>query len=111
MIATYASDLSDAEWAILAPLLKPATRRGRPRRHSVRIVIDAILYVLRGGIAWRLLPRDFPPWRTVYDQFRRWRRNGVWKRVNDVLRGRARSLAGRKSQPTAAKRSARRDLT
>lgn len=67
----YATDLSDAEWAILAPLLEPPTRRGRPRKHARRLVLNAILYVLRGGIAWRLMPAGFPPWPSVYDQFRR----------------------------------------
>jgi transposase len=98
----YDTDLSDAEWVILGPLPEPPTRRGRPRRHALRVVINAILYVLRGGVPWRLLPRDFPPWRTVYDQFRRWRRAGAWRRINAALRGRARRLAGRRPQPTAA---------
>jgi transposase len=94
--------LSDAEWAILAPLLAPATRRGRPRVHERRLVLEAIFYVLRAGLAWRLLPERFPPWASVYDQFRRWRRAGTWARVNDALRERARALAGRAPQPTAA---------
>jgi putative transposase len=94
--------LSDAEWAILAPLLKPATRRGRPRLHDRRLVLEAIFYVLRGGIAWRLLPERFPPWPIVYDQFRRWRRAGLWLRINDARRERAREAAGRTRQPTAA---------
>src|SRR3712207_5765224 len=99
---THPHALSDAEWAILAPLLEPATRRGRPRRHDRRLVLDAALYVLRGGLAWRLLPERFPPWGSVYDQFRRWRRAGVWQRVNDALRERARALAGRAPQPSTA---------
>ena len=98
----HPTDLSDAEWAILAPLLEPPTRRGRPRRHDRRLVLDAVLYVLRGGLAWRLLPERFPPWRGVYDQFRRWRRGDTWQRVNDALRERARGLAGRAPRPTAA---------
>jgi transposase len=97
---TYA--LSDAEWAILAPLLEPATGRGRPRLHDRRLVLDAIFDVLRGGLAWRLLPARFPPWGSVYDPFRRWRRVGLWQRINDALRERARVLAGRAQQPTAA---------
>ena len=67
----YDTDLSDAEWAILAPLLDPPSRRGRPRRHERRVVVNAMLYVLRGGVPWRLLPHEYPPWRSVYDQFRR----------------------------------------
>jgi putative transposase len=96
------TDLGDAEWTILAPLLAPPTRRGRPRLHDRRLVLDAIFYVLRGGIAWRLLPERFPPWWSVYDQFRRWRRAGTWRRINDALRERARELAGRKPLPTTA---------
>jgi putative transposase len=100
--ATSSYALSDAEWAILAPLLAPATRRGRPRQHDRRLVLEAIFYVLRGGLAWRLLPAQFPPWSCVYDQFRRWRQAGTWERINDALRERARALAGRDAQPSAA---------
>lgn len=98
----YPTDLNDAEWAILAPLLEPPTRRGRPRTHDRRLILNAVLYVLRGGIAWRLLPQPFPPWTAVYDHLRRWRRAGVWRRINDALRARARTRAGRNPQPTAA---------
>src|SRR4051794_27633270 len=98
----YATDLSDAEWTILAPLLQPSTRRGRPRRHDRRVVLNAVLYVLRGGVPWRLLPHEFPPWRSVYDQFRRWRRSGVWTQINQALRGRARALLGRSWPPRTA---------
>jgi putative transposase len=100
--ATLSYALSDAEWAILAPLLAPATRRGRPRQHDRRLVLEAIFYVLRGGLAWRLLPAQFPPWSSVYDQFRRWRQTGTWERINDALRERARALAGRDAPPSAA---------
>jgi putative transposase len=98
----HTTDVNDAEWAILAPLLASPTRRGRPPRHDRRLVLNAVLYVLRGGIAWRLLPERFPPWPGVYDQFRRWRRAGLWQRVNGALRERARTLAGRAPRPTAA---------
>ena len=100
--ASFSYALSDAEWAILAPLLAPVARRGRPRRHNRRLVLEAIFYVLRGGLAWRLLPECFPPWASVYDQFRRWRRAGTWERVNHALRERARALAGRSPEPSAA---------
>jgi transposase len=99
---SYDTDLSDAEWAILAPLLAPTTRRGRPRKHDLRRVLNAILYILRGGEPWRLLPHEFPPWQSVYDHFRRWRQRGTWRRINDVLRPRARMLAGRSPEPHAA---------
>jgi putative transposase len=99
---SYDTDLSDAEWAILAPLLAPTTRRGRPRKHDLRQVLNAVLYVLRGGEPWRLLPHEFPPWQSVYDHFRRWRQRGTWRSINDALRTRARMLAGRSPQPHAA---------
>ena len=57
--------------------------------------MNAVLYVLRGGVPWRLLPHEYPPWRSVYDQFRRWRRSGIWSRINAALRGQARALLGR----------------
>lgn len=97
----YPSDLSDAEWAILQPLLPPGTPGGRPRRVDLREVCNALCYVLRGGIPWRMLPKDFPPWQTVYDYFRRWRRDGTWERINDILLRRARVGAGRDPEPSA----------
>ena len=101
-VLSYDTDLSDAEWAILAPLLAPTTRRGRPRKHDLRRVLNAVLYILRGGEAWRLLPHEFPPWQSVYDHFRRWRQKGTWRHINDALRLRARMLAGRSAEPHAA---------
>ena len=98
----YATDLSDAEWTILAPLLEPSSRRGRPRKHERRTVLNAVLYVLRGGVPWRLLPHEYPPWRSVYDQFWRWRKSGVWRQINDALRDRARALLGRSWPPRSA---------
>ena len=74
----YATDLNEAAWALVAPLLPAARRRGRPRTTDLRAVLDAILYLLRTGCQWRLLPRDFPPWSTVHHAFRTWRRTGVW---------------------------------
>jgi transposase len=97
----YPSDLADAQWARLEPLL-PATRPGgRPRAHPLREIVDALRYVLRGGIAWRALPHDYPPWQTVYHYFRAWRRDGTWERLNDELRGLVRERAGRNRQPSA----------
>ena len=96
----YASDLSDAEWALLAPLVPDARPGGRPRTHSTRDLVDAMLYVLRGGIAWRALPHEYPPWQTVYYYFRRWQGDGTWERVNAEFRDRVRQRAGRSAQPT-----------
>ena len=98
----YPSDLTDAEWAALAPLVPAPMPGGRPARHDRREVVDAILCVLRGGIAWRTLPHDYPPWQTAYDYFRRWRLDGTWERVNAALRARVRAKAGRRAEPSGA---------
>ena len=98
----YPSDLSDAEWALLDPLLPAARSGGRPRKHPTRELVDAMLYVLRGGIAWRALPHEFPPWQSVYHYFRAWRRDGTWERLNDAVRERERVRQGRAAQPTGA---------
>jgi putative transposase len=99
---TYPTDLSGAEWAILAPLIPPAQPGGRPRRQERRALINARRYVLRGGIAWRLLPPAGPKWKTVYDYFWKGRRVGLWEESNGRLRERVRRAAGRPAQPTAA---------
>ena len=100
--ATYLTDLSDAEYACLAPYLPPARPRGRPRLRPVREILDAIYYVLRSGCQWRLLPAEFPPWRTVYHYFRIWRLDGTWERIHTARRERLRVRAGRDPQPSAA---------
>jgi putative transposase len=97
----YLSDLSDAEWELVQPLLPPPSGRGRPRRHSLRTILNAIFYVVRAGGSWRLLPRDFPPWKTVFDYFREWRLDGTWERVHTALRERLRVRLGRDPQPSA----------
>ena len=100
------SSLTDAQWTMLEPLLPPpgnaAGRGGRPEKHCRRMILDAILYLVRGGIAWRQLPADFPPPTTVYDVFTRWVRAGVWRRIHDALRDQLRVRAGRDRCPTAA---------
>ncbi len=99
----YPSDLTDAQWEKLRPLLEAARDpRGRPRTYPMREIVDALLYVLRGGISWRALPHDFPPWESVYDHFRRWKKNSTLERIHDVLRGEMREKQGRKKSPTAA---------
>lgn len=98
---TYTSDLSDAEWAMLEPLVTPTTRRGRPRRHALRCILNAIFYLVRSGCAWRLLPREFPPWKTVFHSFRKWRLDGTWHHIHTVLRERLRVRLGRDPQPSA----------
>ena len=98
----YPSDLSDAEWAILAPLLPPPKPTGRPRKWPDRLIADAVFSVLRSGCAWRMLPREFPPWPTVFSRFRRWRLDGTLRRAHDVLRALTRRQAGRAPEPQAA---------
>jgi putative transposase len=98
----YPSDLTDAEWAVIAPLLAPQTRLGAPRRVDLRAVIDAIFYKLRTGCQWRYLPADFPTWVTVYYHFRRWGDTGSWERINATLRRDLRQAAGRDPEPSAA---------
>ena len=97
----YPSDLSDAEWALLAPLLPPAKPGGRPRSTDLREVLNAIGYWLRGGVAWHALPHDFPAWQTVYHYWRTWRLSGDWERIHTQLREHLRRIAGRASTPSA----------
>jgi putative transposase len=94
--------LSDAEWALLAPLLPRPKPTGRPRKWSDRLIADAVFYVLRSGCAWRMLPDSFPPWSTVFTRFRRWRLDGTLRRAHEVLRTLVRQRAGRAPEPTAA---------
>jgi len=99
----YPSDLSDAEYEKIQPHLpQPKTKRGRKRVHPLREVLNAIFYVLRTGCAWRMLPHDFPPWKTIYHYFRRWRQDGTWERLNAVLRTAVRVAEGREPEPSAA---------
>lgn len=100
--APYPSDLSDAEWAILQPLIPAPKPGGRPPCHDRREIVNAIRYVLRGGIAWRALPHEYPPWQTVYHYFRLWRLDGTWERAHSRLREQVRVRAGRSPNPTAA---------
>jgi putative transposase len=97
----YPSDLSDEQWRIISRELPKRLRRGRPPIDR-RQVINAIFYVLRSGCQWRMLPRDFPNWNTVYGVFRRWRHLGLWQKIHDALREQVRKLAGKKPTPTAA---------
>ena len=97
----YPSDLSDEQWAILAPLLPPPVKAGAPRKTDLREVLDAIFYVLSTGCAWSALPHEFPPEGTVRDYFHQWRRNGLWQQVHDTLRRRVREAAGKEPEPSA----------
>ena len=97
----YPTDLTDAEWECIKPHLPSAKTRGRPRIHGLRQLLDAVFYVLRTGCAWRLLPREFPPWRTVYHYFRQWRIDGTFEQLNAVLREQLRTRVGRNPRPSA----------
>jgi putative transposase len=97
----YPTDLSDKEWLCIRPHLPEPTGHGRPRLHGLRAILDAVFYVLKSGCPWRWLPRDFPPWKSVYDWLRRWRIDGRWERLNAELRGRLRCRLGREPNPSA----------
>lgn len=99
--AIYDSNLTDAQWAFLKPMLPTPSKRGRPPTDR-RSIINAILYVAKGGIQWRLLPGDFPKWQTVYHVFRQWTLNGKWEAINSRLRASVRATKGKRSRPTAA---------
>ncbi len=98
----YPTDLRDKEWKCLEAVVPPVKRGGRPSKHSRREIIDAILYVVRSGCQWRMLPHDLPPWKTVYTYFRNWRLDGTWQRIHQVLRDQVREAQGRHKQPSAA---------
>jgi transposase len=99
---SYPSDVSDAEWAILEPLLPAEKPGGRHRDVNLREIVNGILYILRGGCGWRMMPHDFAPWSTVYDYFCKWRLSGLWEQVNTVLRERVRLKMGRNATLSAA---------
>ncbi len=100
--SAYPSGLSDREWAILVPLLPPSKPGGRPRSVDLRRILDGIFQVLRSGCQWRLLPRDYGPWSTVYAYLRAWRLDGTWELVHTTLRERLRQQVGRQPTPSAA---------
>lgn len=98
----YQSDLSNEEWALIEHHFKPEDPRGRACKHSKKLIVDAILYVVKGGITWRMLPNDFPAWKTVYDHFSRWNRRGVWTTALDALTQLHRQNEGREPTPSYA---------
>jgi transposase len=97
----YASDTTDEEWAVVAPRLPAAHRRGRPRETSLRRVVNAIFYIAQSGCHWRMLPKDFPPFTTVQYYFYCWRDDGTWLAINHALVMQAREMEGRDASPTA----------
>src|ERR687884_122474 len=97
----YPTDLSDAEWSCIEPHIPTPTASGRPRVHPLREILNAIFYIVRSGCAWRLLPHEFPPWKTVHHYFRTWRINGTWEQLHAALRSRLRVRLKRDPQPSA----------
>jgi transposase len=97
----YASDLTDAEWALIEPLMPAPNRIGRPRKTDLREVVNALLYMASSGGAWRLLPKDFPPFSTVQKYFWRWRDEGLLRAINNELVMAAREREGREASPSA----------
>jgi transposase len=102
MRKAYQTDLSDAEWSCLESHLPVPKANGRPRLYPLREILDAIFYVVRSGCAWRLLPHDFPPWKTVYHYFRFWRLDGTGEKMHTALRERVRVRLRRNPKPSAA---------
>ena len=100
-IANYDTDLTDAQWKFLKPMLPKRKKRGRPPTNPRRI-LNAILYIVKGGIQWRLLPANFPPWKTVYHVFRKWSVDHVWETLNARLRAHVRATVGKRCRPTGA---------
>ena len=98
----YETDVSDEEWATLEPLLPKIKQGGHPGKHNRREIINGILYILRSGCQWRLMPHDLPPWKTVYHYFRQWRVDGTWRKAHNKLREKARKSMGKNRKPTAA---------
>src|SRR5215216_935822 len=97
----YPTDLSEAEWSCIEPHIPTPKAPGRPRVHSLREVLNAIFYIVRSGCAWRLLPHDFPPWKTIHHYFRTWRIDGTWEKVHAALRKRLRVRMDRDPEPSA----------
>jgi putative transposase len=101
-IVGYPSDVTDEQWKVLEPLVPVAKSGGRPRTASSREIINAILYISRGGCSWRMLPKEYGPWETIYGHFWRFRREGTWQRIHDALREKVRRADKRKPTPSAA---------
>jgi putative transposase len=98
----YPSDLTDEQWALLAPYIPPPKPGGRPRSVDMRALLNGIFYQNRTGCQWRLLPSEFPPWGTAHYYYRQWRLAGVWLKMHDALREQVRLKAGKEAAPSAA---------
>lgn len=98
----YPTDLTDEQWQLIEALLPKVKPGGRLRSTNIRDVVNGILYLVRTGCSWRMLPHDFPPWPTVHDYYWRFRRDGTWEKIHSHLRERVRADAGRQVGPSAA---------
>jgi putative transposase len=98
----YPTDLTDAQWERIKPLIPPAKWGGRPREVNMREILNAIFYLTRSGCSWRMLPHDLPPWGTVHYYYRKWRLEGTWQKIHDTLREEVRKAEGREETPSAA---------
>lgn len=98
----YPTDLSDEQWKLIAEFLPPALPGGRPRKTDLREVVNSLLYLVRSGCQWRMIPHEFPPWKTVYNYYRVWMANGVWDEILACLRADVREQAERNIQPRVA---------
>jgi len=98
----YPTDLTDEQWQLIAPFLAPAKPGGRPRKTDLREVVNALLYLVRSGCQWRMLPHEFPPWKTVYNYYRTWIADATWDEIITALRLEVREQAGRNIEPSTA---------
>jgi putative transposase len=101
---SYSTSLSDQQWKQIEKLVPACKPGGRPEKHPRRSLVDGILYVVKTGCQWHLLPRDFPPYKTVFHYYAKWAREGLWSLIHERLREQVRRKAGRKPSPTAAVR-------
>ena len=101
-MTAFPARLTDAEWAVLEPLIPPNRPGGRPPKHTRRAILDAIVSVVRQGVTWRALPADFPHWNTAFWYFQEWQKDGTWGRVEDALRKAVRLAEGRASATPSA---------
>jgi putative transposase len=98
----YKTDLEDKEWKLIERYFKVNyTKGGRPRKYSIREILNAIFYVIRTGCQWRYLPHDFPPWKSVHEQYRAWKKAGIIEKMNENLTKKYRLLIGRNAEPSA----------
>jgi len=98
---SYGIDLSDGQFAVIETLIPAPKSGGRPPRYKRREIVNGIMYVLRSGCAWRMMPHDLPTWRITYHYFRAWKLDGTWERIHDKLRGDLRKASGRERLPSA----------